>query len=91
MSRGGSHGIRNRTRRDLPGLPVHQVRMEGSLLIMAQRVKVSGAPGLVDFEGTLVPGLGHVEAVDQRGELAVVWDEEMVAHVVPSENVEELN
>lgn len=58
---------------------------------MAKRVKVSGAPGYTDFEGRLVPGLGHVKAVDQRGELAVVWDEEMVAHVVPSKNVEELD
>lgn len=57
---------------------------------MAQNVIVRGAPGFQDeFEAELVPGMGHVPAVDGRGDLAVVLVQHLLGDkdplVVPAE------
>lgn len=51
------------------------------------QVKVTNAPGFENFIGKLVPGLGNVTAVDDRGNLAVVTDEIGGIYVVPSKSV----
>lgn len=58
---------------------------------MARRVKIVGAPGYGTFEATVVPGLDRVPAVDARGELAVVVDDDDWPVVVPSSTVHDIS
>ena len=51
---------------------------------MSDKVKVSGVPGYADFQATVIPGLGQIQGVDGRGDLAVVSTEEGELLVVPS-------
>jgi len=51
------------------------------------RAKIIGVPGFEDFEATLIPGLGEIAAVDDRGPLAVVVDDYDCPQVVPASTV----
>lgn len=48
------------------------------------KVRVVGAPGLVDFDAWMIPGLHEVLEVDGRGPLSVVTDETGCPWIVPA-------
>lgn len=58
---------------------------------MAREVEIIGAPGYVDrFRAFVVPGLDRVPAVDDRGDLAVLYTEVGDYHVVPASTVHDV-